>query len=214
MAKKKTTKKSTNAVKKKTKAQLESDNLNMKEFINNELSELRSNLKQTLETLKTISEIALQNHNTVAKLDAEQISLANLARYKDTPNPAKEGDMVLIDYLGRHIDDNGELGASFPGGKGTGVLVQIGAQAFIPSFEEQLTGLVVGTRKDIEVEFPEDYHSANLAGKTKIFHIEVLKVLKNTSRGYIDAKSVEVDAIAEEQIKRINELAGKANKAE
>lgn len=80
---------------------------------------------------------------------------------------AKKGDIVLIDFIG-NID-----GVPFDGGAGTDIELSLGADQFIPGFEDQLIGSKAGQSLDVNVTFPEDYGSADLAGKDAVFNCEV-----------------------------------------
>ena len=85
---------------------------------------------------------------------------------------AKDGDQLIIDFLGK-LD-----GVAFEGGTAEDQALEIGAGRFIPGFEEQLVGAKAGDEKTITVTFPEDYPAANLAGKETTFDITV-KAVKN-----------------------------------
>ena len=78
-----------------------------------------------------------------------------------------EGDTVNLDYSGS-VD-----GVAFAGGTAEGQTLKIGSHTFIPGFEEQMVGMEIGEEKDLEVTFPEQYHSAELAGKAAVFHVKV-----------------------------------------
>lgn len=81
----------------------------------------------------------------------------------------KDGDKVNIDYVGS-ID-----GVEFEGGnsQGAGADLTIGSGQFIPGFEDQLIGHKNGEVFDIDVTFPEEYGSADLAGKDAVFNVTV-----------------------------------------
>jgi trigger factor len=87
---------------------------------------------------------------------------------------AQTGDAVVADFVGS-ID-----GVEFEGGKASGATIEIGAGQFIPGFEEQLIGAKVGDSVTINVTFPEDYGSKDLAGKAASFKTDVkeLKTFK------------------------------------
>jgi trigger factor len=85
---------------------------------------------------------------------------------------AKDGDQLIIDFLGK-LD-----GEPFEGGAAEDQALEIGAGRFIPGFEEQLVGAKAGDEKVITVTFPEEYPAANLAGKETTFDIKV-KAVKN-----------------------------------
>jgi len=84
--------------------------------------------------------------------------------------PAKDGDMVLIDYAG-FVGDN-----QFEGGTAENQPLKLGSNTFIPGFEEQLVGLGIGEERDVTVTFPEEYHSEELAGKEAIFKCKLHEV--------------------------------------
>jgi trigger factor len=84
--------------------------------------------------------------------------------------PAQNGDTVLIDYSGFVGDEQ------FEGGTAERQPLALGSNTFIPGFEEQLVGAAVGEEKDVKVTFPEEYHSADLAGKEAIFKCKVHEI--------------------------------------
>lgn len=84
-----------------------------------------------------------------------------------------EGDTAVIDFEG--FKD----GVAFDGGKGTDYALEIGSHTFIPGFEEQLIGMKKGDEKEIEVTFPEEYHSEDLKGAKATFKVTI-KELKET----------------------------------
>lgn len=79
----------------------------------------------------------------------------------------KNGDIVNLDYQGT-VD-----GVAFEGGTAQGQTLEIGSNAFIPGFEEQMIGMNVGEEKDLNVKFPEEYHASDLKGKDAVFHVKV-----------------------------------------
>jgi trigger factor len=84
--------------------------------------------------------------------------------------PAQDGDTVLIDYAG-FVGD-----LQFEGGTAERQPLSLGSGTFIPGFEEQLVGAKVGDDVDVKVTFPEEYHSADLAGKEAIFKCKVHEI--------------------------------------
>lgn len=93
-------------------------------------------------------------------------------RYKEAPKSrkAKEGDQVVIDFVGK-ID-----GEEFEGGAAEGAPLVIGSGTFIPGFEEQLTGVKAGDETTVKVTFPKDYQAEHLAGKDAEFDVKVQAV--------------------------------------
>lgn len=81
----------------------------------------------------------------------------------------KDGDTVDIDFVGS-ID-----GVEFDGGSsnGQGYELTIGSHSFIDDFEEQLIGYKPGEVVNVNVDFPEDYGSEELAGKNADFVVNI-----------------------------------------
>lgn len=77
------------------------------------------------------------------------------------------GDMTTIDFEG--FKD----GVAFDGGKAEGHQLEIGSGTFIPGFEEQMIGMKKGETREINLTFPENYHSEELAGAAVIFKVTV-----------------------------------------
>jgi trigger factor len=77
------------------------------------------------------------------------------------------GDKVNINFVGS-ID-----GVEFAGGKGDDIPLEIGSNQFIPGFEDQLVGAAVGDDRTINVTFPENYGSKELAGKAAVFTVKI-----------------------------------------
>jgi trigger factor len=83
---------------------------------------------------------------------------------------AKDGDMVVIDFVGK-ID-----GEAFAGGTANDAELVLGSGQFIPGFEDQLVGAKPDSDAEVKVTFPEDYGAANLAGKEAVFEVKVKEV--------------------------------------
>ncbi len=102
---------------------------------------------------------------------------------------AGKGDQVLVDFEGR-ID--GEL---FEGGAGNDMAVEIGAGQMLPEFEAGLEGITSGGEKMVAVNFPDDYHGKEVAGKTAEFTLKATKVsepeLPDIDESFIKAFGVE-----------------------
>ena len=100
-----------------------------------------------------------------AKLEEERNKQAVEAEVEG--RAVAEGDTVNLDYAGS-VD-----GVAFAGGTAEGQTLKIGSHSFIPGFEEQMVGMNIGEEKDLNVTFPEKYHSEELAGKAAVFHVKV-----------------------------------------
>jgi len=113
--------------------------------------------------------------------------------YKDAAKTKKaaEGNQLIIDFVGK-LD-----GEEFEGGKAEDAPLVIGSGAFIPGFEEQLTGAKAGEERTITVTFPEDYQAEHLAGKEATFDVTVKKVKVETETEIDEefAKNLGIDSL-------------------
>ena len=92
---------------------------------------------------------------------------ANFAEKKDVDRAAKNGDEVVIDFEGK------KDGVPFEGGKAEHFPLELGSNSFIPGFEEGIVGHKTGDEFDLDLEFPADYHAADLAGAKVVFTVKV-----------------------------------------
>jgi trigger factor len=102
-------------------------------------------------------------------VDAELDKMvASRARFIEVSDRAVEnGDMATIDFCGT-ID-----GVKFDGGEAKDYDLEIGSHSFIDTFEDQLIGLNVGDKKDVNVTFPSNYHVESLKDKPAVFAVEI-----------------------------------------
>ena len=131
-------------------------------------------------------------------------AVSELAKQNRTYEPrtgktvkAKDGDMVVIDFVGK-LD-----GEAFAGGTAEDAELVLGSGQFIPGFEEQLVGAKPDSAVEVKVTFPENYQAANLAGKEAVFEVKV-KEVKAPAETTVD------DAFAErlgiENLEKLREL--------
>ncbi len=113
-------------------------------------------------------EYNVQEEDVQKELDALVEKNARMITVED--RPVKEQDMVIIDYKGM-ID-----GVAFEGGTAEKQSLTIGSGQFIPGFEDQLVGKNIGEEVDVNVTFPEEYHSEELAGKAAIFEVKIHEI--------------------------------------
>ena len=134
-------------------------------------------------TLTDFSKLTLER--PVAEVADEEIqeSIERLATqqksFETKEDKAEDGDLVVIDFLGT-VDD-----VPFEGGKAEGASLEIGSGQFIPGFEEQLIGASAGEDVTVNVTFPADYGSEDLAGKDAVFAVKVNEV-KGAAEAVID----------------------------
>jgi trigger factor len=99
----------------------------------------------------------------------------------DTPRPSQKGDILVIDFDGRTED------GPIEGGSGKGIELELGSNAFIPGFEDQLIGSQADETRTISVPFPKDYHAKDLAGKDATFVVKVRQILRTVPATIDDA---------------------------
>ncbi len=135
--------------------------------------------------------VTVEDSNVDSEIAAVQL---RNARIQTADRPAINGDTTVIDFEG-FID-----GTPFEGGKGEDYELVLGSNSFIPGFEEKINGMSVGEERDLDLEFPADYHQQDLAGKAVVFKVK-LKEVKEKILPELDdefAKDVsEFDTMAE-----------------
>ena len=99
--------------------------------------------------------------------------LKNFAEKKEVKRAAKEGDEVVIDFLGK------KDGVAFDGGKAEKFPLELGSKSFIPGFEEGLIGKKAGDELSLDLKFPKDYHAKDLAGAKVVFEVKIHEVREN-----------------------------------
>ena len=101
----------------------------------------------------------------------------------------KLNDTVVIDFEGKI---NNEV---FEGGTAKGHHLKLGSNSFIPGFEDKLIGKSSGQNLDIDLSFPEDYQSKELAGKKVVFNVTINEVREDLKTEINDdfAKSLGLD---------------------
>jgi trigger factor len=102
-----------------------------------------------------------------AELERLRESLASL---ETVEREAREGDFVIVDFDGQ-VD-----GEPFEGGQARGFAYELGSGRLLPGFDEQLTGASAGDDLEVNVTFPEDYPSEDLAGEEAVFAVSVKEV--------------------------------------
>ena len=110
--------------------------------------------------------------------------------------------LVSVSDRAAQLDDTANIdfegfadGVAFEGGKGEGFDLLLGSGQFIPGFEEQIVGHVVGDEFDVEVTFPTEYHAEDLAGKPAVFKTKLNEI-----------KVKELPAIDDEFAKDVSEF--------
>lgn len=114
------------------------------------------------------TEVTVTEEEIAAQIEKERENSARTITVTD--RAVRDGDITTLDFEG-FVD-----GVPFEGGKGGDYPLTIGSGSFIPGFEEQLIGAEIGKETEVNVTFPEDYHSADLAGKAAVFKCTVKEI--------------------------------------
>lgn len=109
---------------------------------------------------------------------------------------AESGDRIVISFKGTV---NGE---AFEGGSGEDVPVKIGANVFLPGFEEQLAGIAAGETRTVNVTFPADYPNEKLAGQAASFEVVAKSVEQPNELAIDDAFAASLGLESLEKLKQ------------
>lgn len=89
----------------------------------------------------------------------------NYVEKAEVKRAAKNGDEVLIDFVGKKDD------VAFDGGSAKNYALKLGDGQFIPGFEDGVVGHKAGDSFDLDLAFPNDYHAKDLAGAKVVFSV-------------------------------------------
>lgn len=175
--------------------------------VNDELSQTESTTESTTEASTTesateaaeaveideedkLKNLDLTEYLTLPAIDGMEVSVAEVAvtdeditsyinssiltSYEVKDRAIKDGDVARIDYVGKK---DGEV---FNGGSANGYDLSIGSGTFIPGFEDGLIGVKPGETVDLDITFPEEYQSADLAGQAVVFTVTVQAIMEST----------------------------------
>lgn len=134
-------------------------------------AELSDEASITLGNYKGLTLTAVREAVTDADIDAELDALRQQYPAVVEGRAAKEGDVANIDYVGT------KDGVAFDGGTASGYNLSLGNGGFIDGFEDGVVGMMPGEEKDLNLTFPEEYHSAELAGQDVVFHVTLNQLM-------------------------------------
>ncbi len=97
------------------------------------------------------------------------------------------GDVAVIDFEGK------KDGVAFEGGTAKGFSLNIGSGQFIPGFEDGVIGMKKGETKDLDLTFPKDYNSAELAGQKVVFTVTVHEIKEKIKPALDDEFAKDID---------------------
>jgi trigger factor len=121
----------------------------------------------SLDITKPVVKVSEKDINdAVEKIAKENVGTREITKDR----PAKIGDTLVIDFIGK-VDDE-----PFEGGEAKGHNLKLGSNTFIPGFEDALVGSLKGKTLQVKVTFPKDYQAKNLAGKDAVFETKVIEI--------------------------------------
>ena len=117
-------------------------------------------------------EVSVQKQATTdEEVEAQvQALVAQNPKMIEKDGEVENGDITTIDFEG--FKD----GVAFDGGKAEGHVLEIGSKQFIPGFEDQMIGMKKGEERELNLTFPENYASKELAGAAVVFKVMVHKI--------------------------------------
>lgn len=110
----------------------------------------------------TVTEEAIQQ-----EMEHARDNIALIEDVEDENATIEDGDIVLLNFCGK------KDGVAFEGGTAENYELTIGSHSFIPGFEEGMIGMKIGEEKDLNLTFPAEYHSEDLAGAEVVFTVKV-----------------------------------------
>lgn len=124
--------------------------------------------------LASLKGIKIQRNSTkVSSADVDKMldkMQRQHAKWVEGNGPAKLGDKLVIDFVGK-ID-----GKEFEGGSAKDVELELGSKMMIPGFEDGLIGIEKNQQRTLSLKFPEDYHAKDFSGKSAEFDVTVHKI--------------------------------------
>lgn len=112
-----------------------------------------------------IREFAYTVKDADVDADLQRLRERNARKIPVTDRAAEKGDIANIDFVGT-VD-----GVKFDGGEAEKFDLTLGSGQFIPGFEDQVIGMKIGEKKDVNVKFPDNYQAENLKGKDAVFAV-------------------------------------------
>lgn len=157
------------------------------------LEDMETDKYVTIPDYATMTVKAVKPEVTDEKIES-YINMEILAICPVTDRAVENGDAVLIDYVGKKDD------VAFEGGTAEGYVLNIGTGTFIPGFEEGLIGVMPGETVDLNLTFPKDYHSADLAGAEVVFTVTVHEIQESTDYASVTPEQLSLLGYASKEV--------------
>ena len=149
-----------------SKGALSNDNITIKKYKGLEVDKVET--------------IAVTDEDVEMSIQSDLETLATKTDIKD--RPAQLGDIAIIDFEGK------KDGVAFEGGAGTDYELELGSGQFIDGFEDGVVGHNIGETFDLDLTFPENYSSEELAGQAVVFTV----TLKGLQEKHVPELTVDI----------------------
>ncbi|MGA3283254.1 MAG: trigger factor [Verrucomicrobiota bacterium] len=175
----------------------------------------RGQALQFAATIETAPEFQMPDYKGLrVKREAKSVTDADVERalellrrqhtkFETVARTARPGDIAVVNYTG--MCDGKPITDTAPTAKGLteqkNFWVDIGPEAFLPGFAEELTGTKTGDRRAVSVDFPADFLTKELAGRKGIFEIEVVEIKEKILPPMDDAFAKLYDAESLEKLR-------------
>jgi trigger factor len=176
-----------------------------------DIEEIQFGRGQTLQfaaTIETAPEFQLPEYKGLpAKREAKSVTVADVDRaiellarqhmkFETVVRELKMGDVAVVNYTG--TCDGKPIIDTAPTAKGLteqkNFWVDAAPDSFIPGFADQLIGARAGDKRTVNVDFPADFVTKQLAGKKGVYEVEVAEVKEKALPPIDDAFAKKYDA--------------------
>ncbi len=168
----------------------------------------RGQALQFAATIETAPEFQLPEYKGLpAKREAKSVTAADVDRaiellakqhvkFETVARELRPGDVAVVNYTGtcdgKPITDTAPTAKGLTGQKN--FWVDAAPDSFIPGFADQLIGAKAGDKRTVNVDFPADFVTKQLAGKKGAYEVEVVEVKEKSLPPIDDAFAKKYDA--------------------
>ena len=168
----------------------------------------RGQALQFAATIETSPEFQLPEYKGLpAKREAKSVTAADVDRaiellarqhvkFETVTRELRLGDVAVVNYTGtcdgKPITDTAPTAKGLTGQKN--FWVDAASDSFIPGFADQLIGAKAGDKRTVNVDFPADFVTRQLAGKKGVYEVEVVEVKEKSLPPIDDAFAKKYDA--------------------
>ena len=168
----------------------------------------RGQALQFAATIETAPEFQLPEYKGLpAKREAKSVTAADVDRaiellakqhvkFETVARELRLGDVAVVNYTG--TCDGKPITDTAPTAKGLteqkNFWVDTASDSFIPGFADQIVGAKAGDKRTVNVDFPADFVTKQLAGKKGVYEVEVVEVKEKALPPIDDAFAEKYDA--------------------